>query len=75
MNLNNALSTSASGLLRLPRVLDLTGLGKTKLYGLIKEGHFPSPIKIGTRISAWPESDVIAWIKDQVRASRMGGAE
>jgi prophage regulatory protein len=49
--------------LRLPAVKDITGLGKTSIYGLIKEGRFPQPTKIlGTRASGWREADVLAFI-------------
>lgn len=52
-----------SRLLRLPAVKDITGLGKTTLYGLIKEGRFPQPTKIlGTRASGWREADVMAYV-------------
>lgn len=74
MNLKKTLSTNASGFLRLPSVLSLTGIGKTKLYGLIQAGQFPPPVKIGSRISVWPESDVSDWIEAQICASRNGGA-
>ncbi len=52
-----------SRFLRLPAVKDITGLGKTSIYGLIKEGRFPQPTKIlGTRASGWREADVMAYV-------------
>lgn len=48
-------------LLRLKQVLEITGLGKTKIYALIKLNQFPAPKKIG-RISAWLNSDIEAWV-------------
>jgi prophage regulatory protein len=47
-------------MLRLPAVLAARGCSKSKLYADIKAGVFPAPVKIGPRISAWPESDVEA---------------
>ena len=36
-------------LLRLQKVLDKTGVGKTKLYELVAEGAFPKPVRLGLR--------------------------
>ncbi|MFB1489309.1 MULTISPECIES: helix-turn-helix transcriptional regulator [unclassified Thiocapsa] len=54
-------SPTSHRLLRLPQVLEITGLGKTKIYALIKLHQFPAPKKIG-RISAWLNSDIEAWV-------------
>lgn len=49
--------------LRLPAVKDITGLGKTSIYALIKDGRFPQPTKIlGTRASGWRETEVLAYV-------------
>lgn len=50
-------------LLRLPEILKLTGLGKTKIYDLIKKGEFLRPKKID-RASVWPGSLVVNWISN-----------
>ena len=54
--------------LHLPEVLSSTGLGKTKLYELIRNGRFPAPIKIDTA-SRWCEKEIAEW-KNQCKASR-----
>ena len=51
-----------SKFLRLPDVLALTALSRSKLYVLIGEGTFPKPVKIGARANAWPEDRVHAWM-------------
>lgn len=61
-------------LLRLPQVEHLTGLRRAHIYGLARRGEFPAPIKIGTRASAWRESQVSAWIDDRIRAAQGVGA-
>ena len=48
--------------LRLPDLKSLTGMGRTMTYDEIKEGRFPTPVKIG-RISAWSENEVRAWVE------------
>jgi prophage regulatory protein len=48
-------------LLRLPQVMDVTGLGKTKIYELQAEGSFPTRTKITSHSVAWIEEEVQAW--------------
>ena len=49
-------------LLKLPYVLALTGLSRSTMYRMLKDGDFPRPVQLGKRAVAWRESDVIAWI-------------
>ncbi|MET0049237.1 MAG: AlpA family phage regulatory protein [Sedimenticola sp.] len=50
-------------LLRLPHVLDKTGVSKTVFYKEIREGLFTPPLPlVGTRTSTWPEHEVDAII-------------
>jgi predicted DNA-binding transcriptional regulator AlpA len=46
--------------LRLRAVQERVGLGKTKIYALIKGGDFPPPRHEG-RICYWPDSEIHAW--------------
>ncbi|PFH10574.1 prophage regulatory protein [Collimonas sp. PA-H2] len=55
--------------IRLPEVLGIVGLGKTVVYGKIKEGTFPRQVKLG-RISGWVEAEVQAWVNLQIQRSR-----
>jgi prophage regulatory protein len=56
--------------LRLPAVLDRTGIGRDTLFRLIRRGDFPAQHRISDRASAWLESDVSRWIDERVKASR-----
>ncbi|MDR2709945.1 MAG: AlpA family transcriptional regulator, partial [Burkholderiales bacterium] len=49
-------------ILRRRQVEDRTGLARSTLYGVIKEGKFPPPVKLGARAVGWLEGDVNAWI-------------
>ena len=49
-------------LLRLSEVLEIIGLVKTNLYGKLKRGEFPVPLKLGKRAVAWKQSDIEEWI-------------
>ena len=52
--------------LRLPAVMDRTGLGSSFIYLLIQRGEFPKPIKIGARAVAWIEPEVDVWIEERL---------
>lgn len=52
---------------RLPRVMAETGLSKTSIYNLIKQGKFPAQIKLGIKASAWDASAVQAWIANLIK--------
>lgn len=55
-------------ILRLPDVLQRTGLSRTMLYELIGDGKFPKQIKIGKRSVGWKSSLVDGWIEQQPQA-------
>ncbi len=52
----------SEGLVRLPVVLKVLGVGKTTWWRGIKTGRFPKPVKIGPRMSAWRVEDIRALI-------------
>ena len=47
--------------MRMPKVLELTQMGRTTLWRLVKSGKFPKPVRIGPNSVAWKESDYEAW--------------
>ena len=61
-------TTKPERLLALANVEDLTGLKKTSLYGLIRKGAFPPPVRLTRRASRWPASQVQAWIAERIKA-------
>ena len=54
-------------LLRLPEVMEQTGLNRNKVY---TTKDFPRAIKIGERTSAWAESEVQEWIYSLIEKQR-----
>ncbi len=60
-----ALKKEYPGLIRLPRVKELTGLGKTTIYRMLNDGRFPARLKITPMTTAWRSADVMAWIEEQ----------
>ena len=56
--------------LRLPRVQARTGLSRSTIYARVANGTFPKPVRLGARAVDWIESEVDAWIREQIAASR-----
>ncbi|MEI7955735.1 MAG: AlpA family phage regulatory protein [Verrucomicrobiota bacterium] len=51
--------------LRLPAVLEKTGLSKTHLYRLQKQGKFPKFHKLSERVSVADETEIDAWLAEK----------
>jgi prophage regulatory protein len=58
-------------ILRMKQTKERTGLSRSTLYTLIKEGKFPAPISLGARAVGWLSSDVDAWIESRIKADRV----
>lgn len=65
----NMTSQPTDRLLKLSEVLELTGLGKTMIYRMMREGRFPQQFKPGGFASRWSEREVIDWRESQRGAS------
>jgi prophage regulatory protein len=63
-------------MLRLPEVEHLTGLKKSTIYRLMREGKFVRCVQITPRCTAWPESHCLSWVQDRIAAATVakGGA-
>jgi prophage regulatory protein len=59
-------------LLKLAEVMDITALGRASIYQQVKRGTFPKPVKLGRRATAWPASEIQAWIRDRIAARNAG---
>jgi len=57
-------------ILRRPEVSSATGYARSTLYQRIKQGLFPQPIRLGTHMVGWCQSEVAA-----LNAARIRGAE
>lgn len=53
--------TGGQRFLRREEVLALVGLSRSKLYELMAEGTFPSPVSVG-RAVRWVEEEVLSWM-------------
>ena len=66
MNAENTQSTEQA-LFDFPDTSRYTKLKRSQLYGLVRKGEFPKPIKIG-KSSRWVKAHIDAWIAEQVAA-------
>jgi prophage regulatory protein len=57
-------------ILRLPAVKTRTGLSRSTIYLRASEGTFPQPVSLGARAKGWIESEVDAWLSQQIELSR-----
>ena len=55
--------------LRLPAVMEITGLTKSTLLGCVKTGEFPRPIALSRRCVGWIRADVDKWADSRIAAS------
>jgi len=69
---NNAPGGSNMGktLLRLPRVIERTGLSRSTIYLKVSKNLFPHPVSLGPRAVGWLESEIDDWVDNQIRVSR-----
>jgi prophage regulatory protein len=67
----SSVKTTAIQIIRLPRVLELTGLSRMSIYRFEKAGKFPKRVTLGENAVGWPLSEVEAWL--EAAMSRRGG--
>lgn len=49
-------------LLRLPQVMEMTGLARSTVWLWVKKNKLPQPIKLSERVTVWKESTLVEWI-------------
>jgi prophage regulatory protein len=59
--------TASPSLLRLPQVMQATGLARSTVYKLIGLRSFPVPVRITGRSVAWHAGEVQRWIGERSR--------
>ena len=55
--------------LRMPSVMQMTGLGRSTIYRLMAQQQFPYPIRLGVRAVAWRRSELDVWSQTRPVAS------
>jgi prophage regulatory protein len=57
-------------IIRLPTVVDKTGLSRSSIYKRMHSGDFPKSLSLGSRSVGWYAADVDKWIEQKVTASK-----
>ena len=58
---SHASAEQARLFVRLPTVIQATGLGRSTIYRLVASGAFPRPVQLGPRAIVWRGSDLEQW--------------
>ena len=56
--------TELTRFIRTAKILEITKMGRTTLWRLVKAGQFPKPVHIGPNSIAWRESDYESWAEN-----------
>ncbi len=62
---------STAGFLRLKEVLKLFPVSKSTWWLGIQTGHFPKPVKLSTRITAWRVCDIQKLLTEMARQNEL----
>ncbi len=57
-------------ILRLPQVIEMTGLPRSTIYALIKDNAFPKQVPLGRRAVGWIEQEIQDWIDGKISTYR-----
>ena len=55
-------------ILRLPQVIENTGLARSTIYLRIEQGLLPKPVSLGGKAVGWPATEI-----SQINAARIAG--
>ena len=65
-----AIPTPATTFLRLPQVREIAGgVAPSTIWGWVKKGEFPKPIKLSPNCTAWDAQAVEAWAQARLAAA------
>lgn len=56
----------ATKFLRLPSVIERTGLSRSTIYQRISENRFPKPVSLGSRAVGWLEEEITQWANERI---------
>ncbi|VAW66627.1 hypothetical protein MNBD_GAMMA08-912 [hydrothermal vent metagenome] len=57
-------------ILRLPAVINRTGISRSTIYLMMSKKQFPLPISLGDRAVGWLEDEINSWLENRIEASR-----
>lgn len=65
-NMKSTTPTEQEQFIRLPRTMQITGLGRSTVWAYVKTGKFPASIKLSERVTVWRLSEVNRWIEEKI---------
>lgn len=60
----------ANQVLRLPEVIQITGLSRSTIYREMSIGRFPTRIYLGARCVGWLSSEIAEWVELRIAERR-----
>ena len=60
---------SSPRIIRLSEVIYRTGLSRSSIYNFLRDGTFPTRIKLGERSIGFLESDISDWVSSKCSAA------
>jgi prophage regulatory protein len=60
-------------LLRFGEVRQRTGLSRSTIWRMERNGSFPKRVKVSVNVVAWREDEVAAWIATKIQGTRTTG--
>ena len=72
------ISTQENRIVRLPEVMQLTGLSKATIHRRYRDGTFPRPLRLGPQSIGWWRMEILEWLESLQRAGARledGGGE
>ena len=64
-------SNASVKLLRLPAVMEMTGISESSVYRLVREKKFPQPVRIAVpKMTVWASDVIEQWVQDQLSEGR-----
>lgn len=53
-------------ILRRKAVEQITGLSRSSIYAMVKDGTLPAPIRLSANAVGWVATEIEAWIQDKI---------
>ena len=63
----------ATKILRLPKVIEVSGLSRSSIYLGMKNDTFPKSVPLGPRMRGWSSEKVEDWIEEKLNQPEKGG--
>lgn len=57
-------------IIRLPKVMEATGLARSTIYRRMEENSFPAQVPIGQQAVGWVEEEIQAWVKERIEQAK-----